>query len=66
MSGVEAVLGINFLNSEIYPVDYLPSALRWRDVAMVVLVAMALNFLATLYPAWKAARVRPARVLRYE
>ncbi len=63
---VERVLGLQFLSTDIYPIDYLPSALRWPDVALVVGVALALNFAATLYPAWKAVRVRPAQVLRYE
>ncbi len=50
----------------IYPIDYVPADLRAADVFIVVLVALGLNFLATLYPAWQAARVRPAQVLRYE
>lgn len=63
---LEALLGFNFLNSEVYPIDYLPSVLVWRDVLMVVIVALILNFLATLYPAIRAAKTRPAEVLRYE
>jgi len=66
VAGLEALLGMRFLNSEIYPIDYLPTDLQVRDVLMVVGVALALNFVATLYPAWRAARVRPAEVLRYE
>lgn len=63
---LERVLQFRFLNTEIYPIDYLPSQLRWGDVAIVVSTALVLNFVATLYPAWKAARVRPAEILRYE
>lgn len=63
---VENVLGFKFLNSEIYPIDYLPSDLHGLDVVLIVAVALGLNFLATLYPAWSAARVKPAEVLRYE
>lgn len=66
VSGLETLLGIRFLNTEVYPVDYLPSQLVWSDVLIVVLAAYALNLLATLYPAWKATRVRPADELRYE
>lgn len=64
--GLESLLGFNFLNSEVYPIDYLPSVLVWRDVLMVVVVALILNFSATLYPALRAAKTRPAEVLRYE
>lgn len=64
--GLEALLNVSFINSDIYPIDYLPSQLLWGDVLVVVVVALGLNLLATLYPAWKAARTRPAEVLRYE
>lgn len=63
---LEGVLHLRFLDTEIYPIDYLPSQLRWRDVGVIVATALILNFFATLYPAWKAARVRPAEILRYE
>lgn len=63
---LEGLIGRQLLNSEIYPIDYLPSVLAWGDVAMIVAVALALNFLATLYPAFRAANTRPAEVLRYE
>lgn len=66
VKGLESLLGFSFLNSEVYPIDYLPSVLVWSDVAMVVVVALILNFAATLYPALRAARTRPAEVLRYE
>ena len=66
VKGLESFLGFSFLNSEVYPIDYLPSVLLWSDVAMVVAVALILNFAATLYPALRAARTRPAEVLRYE
>lgn len=66
VSGIESLLGFHFLSSEVYPIDYLPSALVWSDVLLIVAVALGLNFLATLYPALRAARTRPAEVLRYE
>ena len=61
----------NLFNTELFPVDvYLitgfPAEMRWPDVVRVVVAALAMSFLATLYPAWKASRVRPAEALRYE
>ena len=63
---LENQLGVQFLNSEVYPVDIVPSQLLWTDVGLVVVIAFVLNMLATLYPAWKAGGVKPADELRYE
>ena len=63
---LEGLMGRQFLSIDIYPIDYIPSDLRSSDVILVALVALALNFLAALYPAWRAARLQPAQVLRYE
>ena len=63
---LEGLMGRQFLSIDIYPIDYIPSDLRSSDVILVALVALALNFLTALYPAWRAARLQPAQVLRYE
>lgn len=63
---VESLLGIQFLDSNVYFINYLPSRLDWSDVRDIVLAAFVLVFLSTLYPAWRAARIQPAEVLRYE
>lgn len=63
---VERTLGIQFLNSDVYFIDYLPSQLHSSDVIAVSVSALVLSFLATLYPAWRAARTQPAEALRYE
>lgn len=63
---LEGLMGRQLLSIDIYPIDYIPSDLRSSDVILVALVALALNFLAALYPAWRAARLQPAQVLRYE
>ncbi len=63
---LEDLLGIQFLNAEVYFIDYLPSQVQGADVAMVCGAALVLSFLATLYPAWRAARTQPAEALRYE
>lgn len=66
VSWVESMLGANLLNTEIYPIDYIPVDLRWTDVGMIALSAALLNILATVYPAIKASRVVPADELRYD
>ena len=63
---VEGALGIQFLDAGVYFISDLPSRLQWDDVINIVLAAFGLTFLSTLYPAWRAAKVQPADVLRYE
>ncbi|MCW4151675.1 lipoprotein-releasing ABC transporter permease subunit [Halomonas sp. 18H] len=63
---VESTLGVHFLDAGVYFISDLPSQLLWSDVGNIVLAAFVLTFLSTLYPAWRAARVQPAEVLRYE
>jgi lipoprotein-releasing system permease protein len=63
---IEHLLGVQFLPRDIYLISALPSDLRWPDVGTIGMVAVVLAFLATLYPSWWAARVKPAEALRYE
>ena len=63
---IERMLGVQFLSKDIYLITSLPSDLRWPDVWTIGSVAVVLSFLATLYPSWRAANVRPAEALRYE
>ena len=63
---LERLIGHKFLNADVYFIDYLPSQLQSDDVLMVCGAALVLSFLATLYPAWRAARTQPAEALRYE
>jgi len=63
---VESTFGIHFLDAGVYFISELPSRLIWSDVRNIVSAAFILTFLSTLYPAWRAARVQPAEVLRYE
>jgi lipoprotein-releasing system permease protein len=63
---LERMLGITLLSAEVYPVDFLPSELRLRDILGVSIGVFVLSLLATLYPAWRASRVQPAEALRLE
>ena len=64
--GLEGLLDYQFLKSEVYPVTYLPADIRLPDIALVCGTALGLTLLATLYPAWRASRLLPAEVLRYD
>ncbi|MCL6414775.1 lipoprotein-releasing ABC transporter permease subunit [Aestuariirhabdus sp. Z084] len=66
VSGLETLLGTNFLSSDVYFISYLPSKLEWSDVGMVASAGLSMSFLATLYPAYRASRTEPAEALRYE
>ncbi len=63
---IESLFGVQFLPRDIYLISALPSDLRWPDVWRIGGMAVVLAFLATLYPSWWAARVRPADALKYE
>ncbi|EIK53890.1 lipoprotein releasing system transmembrane protein LolE [Stutzerimonas stutzeri TS44] len=63
---LERVSGQHIFSSDVYFISTLPSELRWEDVAIVAAAALSLSFLATLYPAWRAAQTQPAEALRYE
>lgn len=47
----------------VYFIEFLPSKLVWQDIIVTVIVTFALAVLATIYPAWQATRVDPAKVL---
>lgn len=63
---LERVSGQHIFSSDVYFINTLPSELRLEDVLLVTLAALVLSFLATLYPAWRAAQTQPAEALRYE
>ena len=63
---VEAATGSQVFNPEVYYLTHLPSRLDPGEVAQVVVMALALSLLATLYPSWRAARTDPVEALRHE
>lgn len=63
---VERTFNIQFLNADVYFISYLPSDLQWPDVGVITVTALVISFLATIYPAWRAAKTHPAEALRYE
>ncbi|AKG71104.1 lipoprotein-releasing ABC transporter permease subunit LolE [Serratia fonticola] len=63
IKGIEKLMGHSFLSGDIYFIDFLPSELHWLDVAIVLGTAIVLSLLASWYPARRASRIDPARVL---
>jgi lipoprotein-releasing system permease protein len=63
---IEYVLGVQFLPKDIYVISALPSDPRASDVVPITVISLVLALVATLYPSWRASRVRPAEALRYD
>lgn len=64
--GIEHLFHVQFLSSSVYFVNYLPSEVEWRDIAKICLASLLLSLVATIYPAWRAAKMDPVESLRYE
>ena len=63
---LEQMLGIDLWPADVYYISELPSRLHWPEVASIAGISFGLCLLATIYPAWQAARVAPAQALSYE
>lgn len=63
MLWLEQALALQLLNDDVYFVSQIPSQLHWQDVVLVTSVALLMSLLATIYPAWRATRVAPAKAL---
>ena len=63
---IEKVFGVSLLPEDVYYITGLPTDLKTEDVLAITAVALVMAFLATIYPAWRAARTPPAEALRYE
>ncbi len=64
LSFINQAFGLNLFDA--YFVNYLPSQLRLTDVVLITGASFVLSFLATIYPARRAAKIQPAQTLRYE
>ena len=63
---LERLFGTTFLSKDVYLIDHMPSDPQRGDVLPGGLISLALAFLATLYPSWRASRVNPAEALKYD
>jgi lipoprotein-releasing system permease protein len=66
LRAIEQVFGVTLMPEDVYYITGLPTQLEASDVTIIALVALAMAFVATIYPAWRAARTAPAEALRYE
>ncbi|MBC8284402.1 MAG: lipoprotein-releasing ABC transporter permease subunit [Nitrospinae bacterium] len=63
---IETIFGITAFPSDVYYLDKLPSEIQYLDSFLIVVFSIAICFLASLYPAWRASRMNPVDGLRYE
>jgi len=63
---IERLLGVQFLDKDVYYISELPSELRYLEVMLVAGMSFLICLLATLYPSWRASQTQPADALRYE
>jgi lipoprotein-releasing system permease protein len=64
--GLQKIIGTDLFAAEIYFFTRIPARIDTGEVAAVVIMALSLSFLATIYPSWRAARLDPVEALRYE
>jgi len=63
---MENLFGFKILPKDVYYLNELPSKINYGDVIVIVIAAMLICFLASIYPSWRASRLDPAEALRYE
>ena len=63
---IERAINGVFKDANVYLISHLQTNIVWNEVLLVCVAALIISFLATLYPAYRASRIQPAEVLRYE
>jgi lipoprotein-releasing system permease protein len=63
---VEHLFGFKILSSDVYYIDKLPSQVNPLDVTLILVTAISISLVATIYPSWRASKLDPAEALRYE
>ena len=63
---LEQFFHTQFLPTGVYPITELPADMKFSDVMKIAILSFSLSVIATVYPALRAARTRPAEALRYE
>ena len=63
---IEQLFSVSFFPGDVFLISRMPSDPQRGDIVPVIAISLALSFVATLYPSWRASRVQPAQALRYE
>ena len=65
-SFVQWISGSDVFNADVYFLSHIPAKIDWMEVTGIMVAALAMSFLAVLFPAWRASRIDPVEALRYE
>ena len=63
---VQWISGSDVFNADVYFLSHIPAKIDWVEVSGIMIAALAMSFLAVLFPAWRASRIDPVEALRYE